>query len=323
VQLHNGMWGSLFAGGAGAGAWWYVSSYLDKFDLYAQYRPLAEFARRVPWTAANLRPYSLPQPTFATPPKQRHLEDIALPVSAQYAFKIPPVTRIEIDAKGNLPQPEMLRGQLNCSEARKAPPTFVTRFGHPVDLIIRVTTSVGDTSNKLLVALDGKIIVEKPFPAGGDVDADSEYIEAYENWRTPYDEKVVIPIPAGEHEVRPEAVGKDRLEVEYSLGGAVAFEDMAPLRTLAFRTDDAAYAWLQNRSSTWRRLWDAKQPVPLEGMLLTCPGLSPGNYRVEWFDTWTGKTIGHEDVVSSGKPLSVAIPPVSRDVACLIERSKD
>jgi len=322
VQLHNGMWGALFAGGAGAGAWWYVNSYLDKFDLYTQYRPLAEFARRVPWTTASLRRYSLPQPTFDMPPKQRHFEDIALPVSAQYAFKIPPVTRIEIDAKGALSQPEMLRGQLNCAEGRKAPPTFVTTFDHPVDLIIRVTTSVGDQSNKLLVTMDGKAIVEKAFPAGKEADPKSEYIEAYENWRTPYDERVVISIPAGTHETRPEAIGKDRLEVEYGLGGAVAFEDMAPLRALGSRTDDAVYAWFQNRSNTWRRLWDDETPIPLDGMLFECPELPRGSYSVTWFNTWTGKTTQRENMVSSGKALRIAVPPVARDVACLIERVK-
>ncbi|MBT3378637.1 MAG: DUF5060 domain-containing protein [Lentisphaerae bacterium] len=322
VQLHNGMWGSLFAGGAGAGAWWYVKSYLDRFNLYGQYRPLAEFALRVPWTAPEFRVCSLPEPTFVEAPEQRHFEDVPLPLSSQYAFKIPPVTRIEIDSRGNLKQPEMLRGQLNCAEGRKAPPTFVTCFDRPVDLIIHVTQSVGDASNTLLVDLDGERAIKTPFPAGKEADPKSEYIEAYDNWRTAYDERIVVPVPPGQHEIRVEALGKDRLEVEYKLGGAVAFEDLAPLRVRGFRTDNAIYAWLQNRSSTWRRLWDGKAPIPLPKMRLTCPQLPQGTYRVEWFDTWTGKTLGSQKVEAADRPLVLSIPPIDRDVACLIEQVK-
>ena len=48
---HDALWSSSLAGAAGAGMQWHWNTYVDKYDLYKQYAPLAKFVRDVDWPA--------------------------------------------------------------------------------------------------------------------------------------------------------------------------------------------------------------------------------------------------------------------------------
>ncbi len=319
VQLHNGLWGAAFAGGAGAGAWWYVGSYLDGKDLYWQYAPFAEYARHLPWTDPRLRACEIGAPDYVTPPQGSHAIDFIIPTSSAYAYERPPVTRFHIGADGVIDNAAMIRGNLNCAAERKAPPTFVLDVEGTGRFVIRVTRSVGDESNKLIVTVDGKRTIEKPFPAGKQFDPTSEYIEQWDNWRTPYNEAIVVELGPGRHEITPEAQGKDRLEVTYVVDGVVLFERMRPLRAVGLRTDDAVYLWIQNISNTWRALYEGKKPIPVKGMRTQLGELPDGSYRVRWFDTWTGTWEAADQATCTNGVLELPIPEVTRDLACRIE----
>jgi len=319
VHLHNGMWATTFALGSGAGAFWYVKGCLDDRLLYGHYRGLARFARRVPWASAELRPCKVDPPTFPAPPAKLHYRELAIPTSSRFAFERPPHTDFTVQPDGSITNADSLRGMLHCAKGRKAPPTFHVTLDKPGQLLIHVHRSVGDGTNKLLVWLDGKRVVDQAFPAGKEADPKSEYVEQYDNWRTPYDKTVTIAVPAGRHAIRPEAVGKDRLEVSYLLKGVVAFERTGPLRAHGLRTDKAAWLWLQNRTSHWRTAYAKKQPIAVEGMATRLRGLPDGRYRIEWWDTWEGRAASTAQAESKGGVLPLSIPKVARDIACLIE----
>ena len=321
VHLHNGMWAAAFAGGAGAGAFWYISDCLDKKNLYFHYRAFARFARRVPWNSAELRPCKVETPTLVQPPREVHYVDLAIPTSSRFAFTRPPKSDFTIQPDGSIADAEMIRGMLHCGAARKAPPTFHVSLARPGKFVVSVTRSVGDHTNKLLVSLDGKRVAEAPFPAGKQFHPKSGYVEQHRNWRTPYDKSVVIDLPAGSHTIRPEAVGKDRLEVSYAIRGAIAFERAAPLRAHALRTDTSAYLWLHNRLSTWPTERRARKLLPVSAMTTKVHGLPDGPYRVEWWDTWAGKAASSSEATSARGILPLPIPTVERDIACLLTPS--
>ena len=318
VNVHNGLWAATFAQGSGAGAPWYIKDYLDARDLYGHYRALARFTRRVPWNRADLRPCTVDVPEVEARPTESRYVDLPIPVSTTYAFKRPPKTDFVIQPDGSFANADMLRGMLHCQRARKAPPTFHVTLDRPGKFTVAVSMSVGDETNKLLISLDGKRVAEQPFPAGKQFNPKSEHVEAYNNWRTPYRKSVAIDVPAGRHAIRPEAVGKDRLEVRYVLEGAVAFSRSRPLRAMGLRTDTAAWLWLRNRSSNWRTLYDNGKVIPIPGATTNVRGLPDGSYRIEWWDTWAGTTSATADAASKGGILHLNIPAITHDVACLI-----
>ncbi len=320
IHMHNGMWAAMFAGGSGAGAMWYVNDYVERFNLWFHYRALANFAKRVPWNAPDLTRCEVDAPAFVRLPERLHYTDLRIPTSTKYAFQKSPKTDFVVGPDGTVIDWEMLRPQLNASRAIKSPPTFHLTLDRPARFVVKVNRSVGDETNKLLVYLDGRRVVEQPFPAGKEFNPESEYIARYKNWITPYNKEVVVEVPAGRHTVRCEAVGKDRLEVEYFLRGAIAFERSRPVRAFGLRTSHAAYLWFQNRSSTWWTAWEGKAPIPLQGLTTRVHGLSDGTYRVEWYDTWQGKVTSTTTAECKGGVIELTLPKLTRDVACIVTK---
>jgi hypothetical protein len=49
--FHDGLWSSSLSGAAGTGLSWHWNTYIDKYDLYKHYAPLAKFLRDVDWPA--------------------------------------------------------------------------------------------------------------------------------------------------------------------------------------------------------------------------------------------------------------------------------
>jgi len=321
VGFHNGLWAPLFCGAAGTGAFWYTESYLDKRDLYHHFAPVARFAAGVPWSAPDLTPERLPDPEYAQLPEKLHYADLYVTPGDVDPFEKPPVTRFEVHPDGRISNRNYIRPYLHCSPARKAPPEFVIDCPRPTEFVVRVYRSVGDESNRLIIRTDGKVVCDRPFPAGKRFHPQSEYIERYDNWRTPYDSQVVVPLPAGRHIVRPEAVGKDRLEVRYSLRRYLCVERSRPVRAWAVRTRTSLWGWFQNRFSTYRTLYDHNQPPLLaQGMETTIEGLKPGTCVVQWFDSWQGRVLQnpqHLRADSAGR-VRITLPAILHDVAVAI-----
>ena len=59
VHMHNGLWAPLAFGSAGTGMLWWWHNYIDPKNLYFQFRPVAEFVKRVPWTTEGFHPADL------------------------------------------------------------------------------------------------------------------------------------------------------------------------------------------------------------------------------------------------------------------------
>jgi hypothetical protein len=105
---------------------------------------------------------------------------------------------------------------------------------------------------------------------------------------------------------------------------------------LALGRSDRALVWLRNRKynngeilfqytmaiSTGEAQEDTFvfEPATLRGVVLTLTGLADGEYRVMWFDTMTGESIGEQSASASNGMLSVTAPDFSRDLAAKLAR---
>lgn len=98
------------------------------------------------------------------------------------------------------------------------------------------------------------------------------------------------------------------------------------LRLLGFRSDTHALLWLQDRRNTWQRRIEKKEPPRLlEPFAIRIPGIQPGAYRVEWFDTYNGHVIVPSPARADAGGLLLELSPLVKapDVACKIRPASE
>ena len=97
-----------------------------------------------------------------------------------------------------------------------------------------------------------------------------------------------------------------------------------PIRWLGYIGKDRAYLWIANGQATWwNQVINKKQPVLIEGATITIRELQPGDYRLEWWDTYEGKILRTEKVSFAKGPLHISVPSFNRDIACKIRKTED
>jgi hypothetical protein len=300
--------------GTAPGAFWFVNSYIEKRGLYGLYTGLAHWTRDIPWNDAALRSVEVAGFDYASRPP---LADGPISGTPTSPFAKAAVDRFVVDpATGKVSDPEWFQSMVHMSDERKTCPTLILDCEEKAVLEIRVTTSVGDGTNRLLVSVDGGKPLETPFPAGKDLGTSTAYIEQYDNWRTNYDQTVEIPLAPGHHEVRLEGMGKDRLELQLALRN---YFRAPPVVVTGQRTDDAAWIWARHRLSTAYSLRAGKTWSPVAGVTCRLQGFAPGTYGIEWTDPWSG-TVTTATATAADGVLSVPVPPVQRDMAAKIRR---
>jgi hypothetical protein len=80
-------------------------------------------------------------------------------------------------------------------------------------------------------------------------------------------------------------------------------------------------AWLHDPESNWRNDADGKSPRTIRKAVITVPA-DTQTYRVQWWDTYSGKVIQQSDQKAAGH-LILTVPPVRRDIAVNICRTAE
>lgn len=316
LHLHNGLWAPLFAQGAGAGAFWFVESFLDRRDLYHHYGSLARWAADVPWTDARMAPLRVARLLNAVV----GYSDGTVPRGKGDPFVKAPTERFAIDpASGAVENGEHFQSMLHAGADRKSRPVLVLDCGRDAVLAIRVTRSVGDATNRLTIAVDGVPFLEKPYPAGEDHGTTRRYVESYQNWICSYDDTVLVPLGSGRHEVALEAFGKDRIEIECALR---SYFRRPALLVQGLRAGSSAWLWVRHRSSTAYGLREGKGWETVAGAGAVLSGFPEGGYVLEWYDTWKGEVVGTDQTQAGGGELPIRIPPVRHSLAAKIRPAK-
>jgi len=121
----------------------------------------------------------------------------------------------------------------------------------------------------------------------------------------PYDDFMSdIPLPLGNYQDAEVIVSDDNLRAWGQKGLA----------------NGQAHLWIQNKQHTWRNVVDGVSIQPVSGTV-TIPDMPSGNYRVEWWHTYTGEII-KTDHVQVSSDLVLTLPyPLEDDIAVKAQRA--
>ncbi|HVW21502.1 MAG TPA: cellulase family glycosylhydrolase [Opitutaceae bacterium] len=174
--------------------------------------------------------------------------------------------------------------------------TYHFELPRPVALRVRVG-AVGAAGSALRVRLDGRVVVDRTFAAGGRASLPASFS---------------FPADAGGHTLVVENPGgPDWVEIP-----AIDLGLEIPVLAAVGRRDDAFLAlWL------WRRdgLYAAAEPAPVGGTLVL-DRVPAGAWAVSWWDAGAGRLGPPATVDHPGGTLRLPIPPVARCAAVVLSR---
>ena len=102
-----------------------------------------------------------------------------------------------------------------------------------------------------------------------------------------------------------------------SAGGAIS-TGQAKLRVLGLRASSGQrfLAWCQHKDHTWAKVArDGQNPTAISGSFTT-PSLNAGNYRIEWWNAYTGVISSQSNVTHGGGGMTLTLPSsITTDVA--------
>ena len=316
--LHNSMWAGMTSFAAGGPMPWWHERYIDALNLYFHFTSLANFSDDLPFGTARWTMLETAPPEYLDanrPPDTRDVTVLNLsrwgkPEHAEFAIRSDGT--VEEDRQ---PQ-QLLHGQSHRDI--KNPPTFVVTYPKPGQFVVRVGRVSG--GGLLKVWIDGELKLERELPCGEGLGKESVYRSQWKLWETTYDEDVAVDVPAGEHRIRVENLGRDWVTVAgYRFTGCQVL-DRPNVLVCGMKSDPVSILWIQNRESTWYN-HARKAVTPVDGFRLAV-GFPDGAYEVEWWETWEGTPLRSQRIEARGGQLRLELPGLKTDVALKIRRAR-
>jgi len=92
-------------------------------------------------------------------------------------------------------------------------------------------------------------------------------------------------------------------------------------RWLGYKGKDCVYLWIVNSQATWwNQVINKKRPALIEEATIPIQELQPGDYLLEWWDTYRGEIIRTERASFVKSPAQIPVPSFNRDIACKIRK---
>lgn len=315
VNLHNGLWASLFSGNAGTAMIWYWDGYVHPGNLYGQFAKIRECADRIPWKNGPWNVLEIDAPEIIATKETFH--DLTLIPTGEWGKGAStPLEITSLEGAGKQVVPAFLYGALKPE--LQTPLTFAVNYERPGRFEIKVgTVSINTT---LRIALDGRVLMEKALsaqPVAEGVTPEYEKTEfrtEFGVYQAQFNKKYGIDIPAGEHTITVEVTEGDWLNAaEYVLGDYLS-DRFAKLNIYGITNYAQAFAWVQNAAHHWMNVRDGVSIPAVAESKTNVHGLPDGRYHCTWRDTWSGETIGLTPCECVGGNLPVTIPPVEKDL---------
>ena len=283
LPLHNGIW-SAFGLKSGANLWWW-DSYIEKLDLYEQFRALAFYAQGEDPAAhslskANLDTTGLPKWVLVSP----GLSDFWA-VSTQ--------TEFDVEADGTVAGVENLSAWLHGlskSDYRSDPIFNIDLIDGDV-LKIHVQEVSGWGKNSLSVSVDSHQVFSSSYPNS----SGSFTIE--------------IPLPSGRHAVQIRNTGQDWFQIS---GYEFKNVNSGCLEFIGLSGPSHAYLWIHDVDSRFGRI-DSGTFSDINVVLC---GLDDGLYTIEFYETrGPGGIIRTDNASSEAGRLVLSFPDFTKDIA--------
>jgi hypothetical protein len=92
------------------------------------------------------------------------------------------------------------------------------------------------------------------------------------------------------------------------------------VRVFGQQSDAFTYLWLWNPQTTWWKIaMDQQEPAAITGAKISVPGLKPGNYTVQWWDTRKGEVLANIPAKPQNGNLLLEPPAFARDLAVKVQ----
>jgi len=332
IALHNSIWVSALSHAAGTILHWFATEYHDPLDLYEHYRAFADYAADIAWSKEE---FSDIAPPAIRPNQSRTWQDLRINGDRRWAK--PESDRFRIDngqlweithrihPKTNDPK---LLDTSNEELVKKLPGilfgTDDRRF--QCDLTLAIHAPHTPTTLEIHLAAVGKTGTTLDFLINGQL-AQSLTIADRDGKNNPSADElhdtVVLPLVAENTELTIRNRGQTWVSLRTLIlkNAAREFIDDDTI-VFGLKGKTVTLLWLQNAQHSWYLRW--KDPTPLrtvENIALTLPDMPNGDYRVEWWNTYTGRIFKEETVSCTHTTLTLQPPAFEKDIACKIRIS--
>lgn len=316
INLHNGIWASIFAGDAGVAMFWWGRICVEPLNLYHVFNPLSEFVNEIPFAQNNFIPAEINVLPLPTPAKQ----SIRLVPWNNYRNPCPSnrpqIITISDGAVKNIDNLSgFIHGIGNHPELHN-PATFdiITPKSAKFTIFVQGVSNAGGA--KLKISLDDKVLQHHNF-----VDNDLQ-VTSWRSYLHNYDGAYSIEVPEGKHRVTVDNDGVCWVRVSYSLEME---SSVSPLMALGLIDSNAknlvGLVWFRDRSNTYVKKVVQKENIEIIKNATFClKGLRDGRYRIEWWDTYKGMVLSQDQVLVKNGMFTAEIPPVDKDIAGKIYR---
>lgn len=289
IHIHNGIWGSLMAGGLGTAMSWWWDIYLHPQDLYYHFSPIRRVVDRIPFVEKNMAPASLSISGNAG--------DLALTPTGDWA--VIGIDSVEISAEGTIsPTNPDLAIYLYGSQVNtdfRSPPVFTVDFPTAGEFTVR-TASTKSTGARIAIWVDGSQVLNES--------ADTN-------------ESYTVNLSAGSHHIRVDNPGLDWITISsYTFSGLGTTTD---LYALVSEDGDVAAGWILNNNYNYLTVPLEGPPTPVTSATLHLSGLQDSSYFLKWYDCLTGAIVGNEAVTIINGEATVDIPWMIWDLAFIID----
>ncbi len=316
LQIHDSLWTSLSMGSSGAAMSWWWDNYIDPQNLYPLYRVMADFVKGIDWVREDFQTIDATCDYQSRPTGPQYV-DLALengPTTLKQGPHNLPQTIVIQNGKagGDLPASGFLHGKQNHPDLHN-PLTFKVNLDRPTQFDIEVSEVSGSGGANLTVMLDGDRVLTREF-ADPDGSNKTETLNQYAG-------TFGFEIPAGRHTIVVENTGADWVKVGYRFKNFVR-KATPPMEIKAILGNDTVIAWLRTEGRSWRRAIVGKTTFPpVAPSVVGLDGLAAGTWKIQVWDTWTGKVRDErlETVGNRGK-IRVRVPSFSGDLALKLVR---
>ena len=311
-SLHNAMWAAVASGCASVAMPWWHDSYIEPLNLHHHFRAIGQFVSGIPFALVKWQPM-VPVAVDFMDGRSEFKDIVILPDDT---WGRSPTSTFSIAADGTVANERDLRAHLHgtSSHDMRNPPTFVVNYPGPGRFIM----TIGRVSRfgHLRIWVDGQLAFEHRYPAGEAHGRAWVYQPKWNLWHSYYGEDVEIKVPPGRHEIRVANDGRDWMRID-----RYAFTDSArvvpPMLVAGMRSPVLAFAWLHNKQNTWYQIAQGSVP-PVPPTRVVFDQFAPGEYQLEWWDTWDGRPVRTVAAVSDDGYLSVLLDRLETDVAVKI-----
>ncbi|MCX7872274.1 MAG: DUF5060 domain-containing protein [Verrucomicrobiae bacterium] len=315
-QVHDPLWISIALACAGSAQSWWWDNLIHPNNLYHIYKPAAEFIKGIDFPSENFKSVNC-NVYWQKTPIPLHRYDLVLeggPVSWGDSEYNKPRT-VVINRNGivsGAPVSGILHG-IGNHPTKHNPVTFETSFPWETILEIEVGGVSGYGGATLEVILNNKRVLEHDF---ADTDNSTETITKYAGTY-----KVIIP--AGKNKILVQNRGKDWVMVGYKFKNAVE-KNPPPLLVRGMSGNKTTILWLRCEEDSWQRICAKKQaPQSVEPTYLIIEQFQPGNYQVEFWDTWGKQDAGKTTIeVKQNRECKILLPEIKHDLAVKIIRAQ-